>query len=225
LHGSNEVIDRRALSAERSLPERPGTGASYRRLAARLALLSTLALASTASAQPGPGASSSLAETELRPPVVLSDQHDDEPSPPERLQRAQELVSNIQQSSQAVLRQLQVARSERDVVRVLCLNDKLNQVDVALRSAEDRLVALRTAVERADGDRARHEHTVLDVLNDRVRVLVSESNQCVGEETGFIGDAEISVTIDPNLPDDTLIDDSVPPPLVPAAPTVNSPIE
>jgi hypothetical protein len=87
------------------------------------------------------------------------------------------------------------------------------------------MTALRTAVERADGDRARHEHTVLDVLNDRVRVLVSESNQCVGEETGFIGEAEISVTIDPNLPDDNLLDESTPPPLAPPPPTVNSPIE
>jgi hypothetical protein len=189
----------------------------------RLAVLSTLA-AGVASAQSEPGSASDASETKLQPPVALSDQREDV-SPPERLKLAEDLVANIQQSSQAVLRQLQVARSERDVVRVLCLNDKLNQVDVALRSAEDRMTALRTAVERADGDRARHEHTVLDVLNDRVRVLVSESNQCVGEETGFIGEAEISVTIDPNLPDDNLLDESTPPPLAPPPPTVNSPIE
>jgi hypothetical protein len=217
VHRRNELIRGRARSGRRFL--------------SRVALFSTLALASVAGAQsqPGavttPGAPTTLGNTELRPPVALSDQRDVDLSPLERLKNAEDLVRNIQQSSQAVLRQLQVARTERDVVRVLCLNDKLNQVDVALRSAEDRMLALRTAVERADGDRARHEHTVLDVLNDRVRVLVSESNQCVGEETGFIGDAEISVTIDPNLPDDTLADESIPPPLVPAAPTVNSPIE
>jgi hypothetical protein len=106
----------------------------------------------------------------------------------------------------------------------LCLNDKLNQVDVALRSAQDRLSALRTAVARGDDDRARHEFTVLDVLNDRVRVLVNESNQCVGEETGFIGEAEVSVTIDPNLPDAETggpgPDGATPPP-----PNVNSPID
>jgi hypothetical protein len=64
---------------------------------------------------------------------------------------------------------------------------------------------------------------VLEVLHDRVRVLVTESNQCVGEETGFVGEAEVSVSIDPNLPDpDTAFDDgySVPPP-----PNISSPIE
>ena len=112
---------------------------------------------------------------ELAPPVALTERREVDLSPEERLQSAQELVSGIERSSQSVLRQLQVARQERDVVRVLCLNDKLNQVDVALRSAQDRMAALRTAVERADTDRARHEYTVLDVLNDRVRLLVSES--------------------------------------------------
>lgn len=193
---------------------------------ARLALAASLALAGVASAQsdldPPPAGAAEADALQAAPGPEL---RDGDTSLTERSRLAQELVTNIQQASQAVLRQLQVARAERDVVRVLCLNDKLNQVDVALRSAEDRMVALRTAVERADGDRVRHEHTVLDVLNDRVRVLVSESNQCVGEETGFIGEAEVSVSIDPNLPDDAVMDDSVPPPLTPPPPTVNSPIE
>jgi hypothetical protein len=212
LHRSNDVIRQSASRAHRP-----------RRLLSRLALLSTLTIAGVASAQPEPG--TTPLESELQPPAALAEQHDVEQSPSERLKSAQDIVAAIQQASQGVLRQLQVARAERDVVRVLCLNDKLNQVDVAVRSAEDRMLALRTAVERADGDRARHEYTVLDVLNDRVRVLVSESNQCVGEETGFIGEAEISVTIDPNLPDDNLGGESSAPPLSPPPPTVNSPIE
>lgn len=204
----------------------PGAAWGRRANGARLALVAALAVAGVASAQsdidPPPAAA---AATDGEQAAPGPEPRDGDVSPTERMRLAQELVTNIQQSSQAVLRQLQVARAERDVVRVLCLNDKLNQVDVALRSAEDRMVALRTAVERGDADRVRHEHTVLDVLNDRVRVLVSESNQCVGEETGFIGEAEVSVSIDPNLPDDAVMDDSVPPPLTPPPPTVNSPIE
>jgi hypothetical protein len=145
-------------------------------------------------------------------------------SPEEMLSRAKLFVVGIEQSSGSISRQLQAARKDRDVVRVLCLNDKLNQVDVALGSAQDRLGSLRTAVARSDADRSRHEYTVLEVLNDRVRVLVNESNQCVGEETGFIGDAEVSVSVDPNLPNaDTTFDfnSSSPPP----PPNISSPIE
>lgn len=145
-------------------------------------------------------------------------------SPEEMLTKAKVFVAGIEQSSASISRQLQAARKERDVVRVLCLNDKLNQVDVALGSAQDRLGSLRTAAARSDADRSKHEYTVLEVLNDRVRVLVNESNQCVGEETGFIGEAEVSVSVDPNLPNaDTSFDSttSAPPP----PPDISSPVE
>jgi hypothetical protein len=140
------------------------------------------------------------------------------------LGRAKQFVAGIEQASGSISRQLQAARKDRDVVRVLCLSDKLNQVDVALGSAQDRMGSLRGAAERSDVDRTRHEYTVLEVLNDRVRVLVNESNQCVGEETGFIGEAEVSVSVDPNLPTaETSFDanSNAPPP----PPNISSPIE
>jgi hypothetical protein len=97
-------------------------------------------------------------------------------------------------------------------------------VDVALGSAQDRLGSLRTAASLSDTDRSRHEYTVLEVLNDRVRVLVNESNQCVGEETGFIGEAEVSVSVDPNLPNaDTSFDATATAP--PPPPAISSPVE
>ncbi|HKO92225.1 MAG TPA: hypothetical protein VJU61_13770 [Polyangiaceae bacterium] len=174
-----------------------------------------------------PGAAASTAgeaSVDLSPPASASDSREQELSLGERLTRGNQFVALIERASQSITRQLQAARKDRDVVRVLCLTDKLSQVDVALSSAQDRAGALRTAVERADADRSRHEYTVLEVLNDRVRVLVNESNQCVGEETGFIGDAEVSVSVDPNLPDpDTAFDlnsNSPPPP-----PNISSPIE
>ena len=173
-------------------------------------------------APPG-AATNGQPSVDLAPPRG-SAQPDADFSPEEMLNRAKLFVVGIEQSSGSISRQLQAARKERDVVRVLCLNDKLNQVDVALGSAQDRLGSLRTAVARSDADRSRHEYTVLEVLNDRVRVLVNESNQCVGEETGFIGEAEVSVSVDPNLPNaDTTFDSnsSMPPP----PPDIGSPIE
>ncbi len=160
---------------------------------------------------------------DLSPPTTLSGDNAAVLSPEARLARGREFVATIEGSARSILQQLQTARKDRDVVRVLCLSDKLNQVDVASRSAQDRLGALKIAVERADADGSRHEFTVLEVLNDRVRVLVNESNQCVGEETGFIGEAEVSVSIDPNLPDaETDFGlDWYPPPL----PSISSPIE
>ena len=103
-------------------------------------------------------------------------------------------------SRTVVRRQLETARSQRDVVKVLCLNDKLNQLDVALRSARERRQALEAAAQRNDADLSNHEFTILTVLGTRSDQLSAEANQCIGKEAGFIGESAVTSTIDPNLP-------------------------
>ena len=123
-----------------------------------------------------------------------------------------------------VRRQLEEARAARDVVKVLCLNDKLTQLDVAIRSARDRYAAFMSAAERGDLERTRHEFTVLQVLRDRARELVAEANQCIGEETGYVGESRVTWDIDPAVPD---TDPSEYPEdeLISIPPTVSSPTQ
>jgi hypothetical protein len=144
-------------------------------------------------------------------------------TPAQRLEEAGRFLQKMEQASTTVRRQLEQARAARDVVKVLCLNDKLNQIDVATRSARDRVGPLKSAVERGDEDRSRHEFAVLQVLNDRVATLVSEANQCIGEETGFIGDSQITVNIDPEIPDNDPDQIGVDPEII-EGPVLSSPI-
>jgi hypothetical protein len=121
-------------------------------------------------------------------------------SPAQMRAEASQYLPAMEQSGQTIRRQLEQAREARDVVKVLCLNDKLNQVDVAVRSTRDRVTSLNGAVERNDTERSRHEFTVIQVLRDRVRALSQEASQCIGEETGFIDEPKVSVEIDPAIP-------------------------
>jgi hypothetical protein len=189
-----------------------------------LAVLQGPAFAQRAPSEIEPSEAEPSVSSDLAPSDALTERAGAVLAPGEQVDRGKEFVAGIERSAQSIQRQLQSARKDRDVVRVLCLNDKLNQVDVALRSAQDRVSALNAAAERKDEDRSRHEYTVLEVLSDRVRALVNESNQCIGEETGFIGEAEVSVSIDPNLPaGDTGF--GVETYALPAPPNISSPIE
>ncbi len=123
-------------------------------------------------------------------------------SPEQMKTEAATYVPQMEQGQGTVRRQLEEARAARDVVKVLCLNDKLTQLDVALRSGRERYSAFMIAAERGDSERSRHEFTVLQVLRDRARELVAEAAQCIGEETGFVGDSRITVDVDPDIPDD-----------------------
>ena len=104
-------------------------------------------------------------------------------------------------ASAGIRRQLEAARAARDVVKTLCLNDKLSQADVAIRSARDRHGSLKTAAARNDVELSNHEFTILTVLRQRADQLTAEANQCIGEESAFVGDTKILTTIDPTLPD------------------------
>jgi hypothetical protein len=153
------------------------------------------------------------------------------PSLQEELKQAHAMVLRIEQASATARRQLDSAREEHDIVKSMCLNDKLSQEDVAGRSAKDREAALDSAIKRGDTELANHEFTVLSILRQRVEQLSAEANQCVGEEIAFVGETQVTAQIDLVLP--TTGDENgpeapgglgiLPPPVIAAAPPIVSP--
>ncbi|MBI4952368.1 MAG: hypothetical protein HY908_10075 [Myxococcales bacterium] len=158
-------------------------------------------------------AGDSGAGTELTQQVNLS--------PQEQLAQAQQYSSQMEQVRGNVQRMLEEARQERDVVKTLCLNDKLNQLDVAIRSAEERNRSLESAVKRGDSDLSNHEFTILTVLFQRTQSLAAEANQCVGKEIGVVGESSTTMDVDPDLPYDDASDYPAPATIV-ALPTCAS---
>jgi len=123
-------------------------------------------------------------------------------SPVEELTQSESFLTRMDASRTAVRHQLETARAQRDVVKTLCLNDKLNQLDVAIRSARERRQSLEAAAQRTDGDLANHEFTILRVLRERTDQLTAEANQCIGQEAGFVGESAVTSTIDPGIAPD-----------------------
>jgi hypothetical protein len=123
-------------------------------------------------------------------------------SPTEELAQADSFLARMDGSRSTVRHQLETARAQRDVVKTLCLNDKLNQIDVAIRSARERRQSLEGAAKRNDVDLSNHEFTILSVLRQRTDQLTAEANQCIGQEAGFVGESAVTSSIDPNLPED-----------------------
>lgn len=122
-------------------------------------------------------------------------------TPAQMAAAAKALLPTMDKSALVIRRELTMAREQKDVVKSLCLNDKLNQVDLAIRTASDRVGGLEAAAAANDAERARHQYTVVLVLNERVNTLVSEANQCIGEETGFVGESAVTVSVEgvPNV--------------------------
>jgi len=129
-------------------------------------------------------------------------QHKPQLTPQEQVSEAANQVTRMEQAAGTIRRQLEEARGARDVVKTLCLNDKLSQADVAIRSAKDRQNSLQLAAGRKDVELSNHEFTVLMVLRQRGEQLTAEANQCIGEEGTVIGETKNTATVDPTLPPD-----------------------
>ena len=123
-------------------------------------------------------------------------------TPEEQLKAGDAILGRMENAATGVRKQLEQARAQRDVVKSLCLNDKLTQIDVAARSGKDRRESLRQAVSRQDAELSNHEYTIMMVLRDRVDQLTAEANQCIGEEAGFVGETRVVVSVNPDLPKD-----------------------
>jgi hypothetical protein len=143
-------------------------------------------------------------------------------TPQEQLAESARHLGRMEQAAAGVRKMLEEARKQRDVVKTLCLNDKLSQIDVAIRSGRDRRAQLTSAVGRNDSELSNHEFTILTVLRQRSEQLVAEANQCIGEEAAFVGDTRTKVTIDPSIPPDETPYPSTDPTLVTAPPPCTS---
>ena len=62
------------------------------------------------------------------------------------------------------------------------------------------MTALRSAVQRGDSELGNHEFTILTVLRQRSEQLTAEANQCIGEESAFVGETRTVMQVDPSLP-------------------------
>ncbi len=142
-------------------------------------------------------------------------------TPQQEEAEAEGLLAQMAATAATTQRMLAQARQARDVVKTLCLNDKLSQVDVASRSAIDRKASLHAAVTRNDRELSNHEFTILTVLKKRADQLAAEANQCIGEESAFLGATNVVTTVDTTLPTGEQTDMG-PFPGPPAAPPVSA---
>jgi hypothetical protein len=102
---------------------------------------------------------------------------DAERLPPADLARA--TLDRMAANAEEVRTLLAQKRKERDVIWVMCLNDKLLQIDVALRSAGEHRMLLVDAMSSANAEETAHQLALVGALRMRVEQLLAESRQCV----------------------------------------------
>ena len=130
------------------------------------------------------------------------------------------IVSRGAAVGQGVRSMLEAARKAGDIIQAGCLDAKLTQIDAVQRIAEQRLEALKDAV---DADRRTHEFTVLTVLGQKLQVLDQEAHQCNGQDMYDTGGTSVVMVIDGETITFETTPSNTPVILPPSLPTVPPP--
>jgi hypothetical protein len=121
-------------------------------------------------------------------------------SGPEQLTESGRIIDTVSNMRRRVSDMLDRARQERDIIKVTCLNDKLTQIDVTLRSANEHRELLQTAVSINNDGQRNHEFALLNIFRQRADALEAEARQCIGEEAGGFGEGTVvTVRVNPNI--------------------------
>jgi hypothetical protein len=124
-------------------------------------------------------------------------------SPTEREQRAHRVVEQMQQLAGQVEKLASQARSEKDIVKLNCVNEKLNQVRGLLKVSETAEGDLRESNARREEEQSQHSFTKLGIAQRKAAQLRQDAEQCIGQ-LAFYNDekTKVDVELPTGLPSD-----------------------
>jgi len=111
----------------------------------------------------------------------------------EMLNQGREYRTQIAAITMQIQAQADQAKADKDVIRLNCLLDKLTQAKVNGNMMDQALQALQESVSRRDESTELHEYTRITIINQKVQVLRTEADACVGAETNYVGPTKVVV--------------------------------
>jgi hypothetical protein len=131
----------------------------------------------------------------------------DDLSPAAALAQARDYLTKMKEAH-AKVRQLQdKARRKKDVLMLNCVNDKEIKIGghIAVADNGDAGGTIQRMTAAVNGDPKydrKHEFTRMTILYQKVVVLSTEAENCIGEDASYVGATKIEVEVDPNIPDE-----------------------
>ena len=140
----------------------------------------------------------------------------------EQLTQAEVYLTKMKSVQTEVGKLAEKARADKDIIKLICVNDKLIQIKGNLNLGEKTRDALKVAAARNDDGERNHEFAKLTIVYQKVVVLGQEAEACVGEDIAFVGATKVDVEVDKDIPEEDPTEEP-PPPLPVVRPPLASP--
>ena len=97
-----------------------------------------------------------------------------------------------------------IARREKDVIKLNCVNDKLLQLKQLRNIADQANLNMQEAITHGDDEARYHEFGRITISAQQAQALTSEAENCIGEDLTFLGPTQVDV-VEPEGPDDPTV--------------------
>ncbi len=106
---------------------------------------------------------------------------------------ARKSIGKMQNTLKHAVKRQTVARSQKDVIKLNCVNNKLLQVKQLMNIADKAFTDMIEAIEGSDLDTAHGKYVTIIVSGDKVWTLHQETDGCIGAEITFLGPTKVDV--------------------------------
>ncbi len=170
---------------------------------ARAAFMAVMFMAALAFAQAGESGSARSTMSDFEKASGLSDS--------EKQEKASQYTSEMRGVLTQVLGLLKEAREDKDVIKVNCVNEKLTKIKGLIRIAEQADITLQEAIAKGERDASTHEYHKITISHQKVKILRTEAEQCIGELAFAVGKTTVEVEVDKDtVPEDDPTDVALP---------------
>lgn len=105
--------------------------------------------------------------------------------------RARDAVTRMRDLLPPLLKHLEDARAERDVLKLNCVNAKLTVIKGLLKISEQSDVVMQEALARRDVETAAHEFEKISIALKKSEQFAAEGEACVGDLAMYAGDTVV----------------------------------
>lgn len=139
-------------------------------------------------------------------------------SPADMTKQVEQYQQRMQEVFRRVVQLQEVARKQKDVIKLNCVNDKLLQIKQLMNISDNARTNLQEAITRGDEEGRYHEFGRVTIADQQISILGTEAENCIGEDLSFLGPTEVIVEQpeepdDPTRPQDPLIPEVEAPPV------------
>ena len=117
----------------------------------------------------------------------------------DKIDTASTYLGEMKDVLSAVLDLLKDAREEKDVIKLNCINEKLTSIKGLIRISEQADITLQEAVAKGERDTATHEFHKIAISHQKIKILKTEAEQCVGELAFAVGKTTVEVEVDKDV--------------------------